>query len=63
MTEKIERLTAEVGMKWPISWTVLNSNCTSPQLAPRYLLSMQPSVIARHLRLERQLREQPTACL
>jgi [protein-PII] uridylyltransferase len=57
IAEKMEHLKTEVGHEVA---DIIDSNELDlhfAELAPRYLLSVQPTVIARHLRLERQLQQ------
>jgi [protein-PII] uridylyltransferase len=56
ITEKIEHLRTLVGHEVADFMDSAELEQHFAQLAPRYLLSMHPSAIARHLRLERQLR-------
>jgi [protein-PII] uridylyltransferase len=57
VAEKMERLKAEVGNEVADIIDSAELELHFAELAPRYLLSVQPSVIARHLRLERQLQQ------
>ena len=64
IVEKIQHLRALVGKEVADLMTAAELEEHFAQLAPRYLLTMHPGAIARHLRLEKQLRtmEEPFAC-
>lgn len=57
IAEKMEHLKTEVSIEVADIIDIDELELHFAELAPRYLLSMQPQTIARHLRLERQLQQ------